>query len=106
MSTNNELQKRMAEQMEFVLSQTPEALQAENVKLRVERDEWHRVAESKQDIIDHMRDANAENAKLRELVEDMLDCIDIQIAFERVPARWMQDEFAGRARELGMEVDG
>ena len=47
-----------------------------------------------------------ENAKLCELVEDMLDCIDIQIAFERVPARWMQDEFAGRARELGMEVDG
>ena len=47
----------------------------------------------------------AENAKLRELVEDMLDCIDIQIAFERVPARWMQDEFAGRARELGIEVD-
>ena len=46
-----------------------------------------------------------ENAKLRELVEDMLDCIDIQIAFERVPARWMQDEFAGRARELGIEVD-
>ena len=48
----------------------------------------------------------AENAKLRELVEDMLDCIDIQIAFERVPARWMQDEFTGRARELGIEVDG
>ena len=46
-----------------------------------------------------------ENAKLRELVEDMLDCIDIQTAFERVPARWMQDEFAGRARELGIEVD-
>lgn len=46
-----------------------------------------------------------ENAKLRELVEDMLDCIDIQIAFERVPARWMQDEFTGRARELGIEVD-
>lgn len=48
----------------------------------------------------------SENAKLRELVEDMLDCIDIQIAFERVPARWMQDEFVGRARELGIEVDG
>lgn len=46
----------------------------------------------------------SENAKLRELVEDMLDCIDIQIAFERVPARWMQDEFAGRARELGIEA--
>ena len=48
----------------------------------------------------------AENNRLRELVEDMLDCIDIQIAFERVPARWMQDEFTGRAREFGIEVDG
>lgn len=45
------------------------ALQAENAKLCVERDEWKRVAESKQDIIDHMRDANHENAKLRELSE-------------------------------------
>lgn len=37
--------------------------------LRVESDEWHRVAESKQSIIDHMRDEGAENAKLRELCE-------------------------------------
>lgn len=34
MSTNDELRERMAEQMEFVLSQTPEALAAENAKLR------------------------------------------------------------------------
>lgn len=40
-------------------------LQAENDKLRTERDEWRHVAEAKQDIIDHMRDARAENAKLR-----------------------------------------
>jgi len=33
------------------------------------------------------------------------DCIDIQIAFERIPARWMQDEFTSHARELGVEVD-
>jgi hypothetical protein len=51
-----------------------------------------------------LQEALADNAKLRELVEDMLDCIDIQIAFERVPARWMQDEFAGRARELGVDA--
>ena len=31
---NSELQERMAEQMEFALSQTPEALAAENAKLR------------------------------------------------------------------------
>lgn len=33
-SATDELQKRIAEQMEFVLSQTPEALAAENAKLR------------------------------------------------------------------------
>ena len=55
--------------------------------------------------LEHNHELQDENAKLRELVEDMMDCIDIQIAFERVPARWMQDEFAGRARELGVEVD-
>ena len=31
---NSELQERMAEQMEFAVSQTPEALAAENAKLR------------------------------------------------------------------------
>ncbi len=31
---NSELQERMAEQMEFALSQTPEALAADNAKLR------------------------------------------------------------------------
>ena len=40
-------------------------------KLRAERDEWHRVAESKQDIIDHMRDERAENAKLRSELESV-----------------------------------
>jgi hypothetical protein len=31
---NSELQERMAEQMEFALSQTPEALATDNAKLR------------------------------------------------------------------------
>jgi len=47
----------------------------------------------------------AENAKLRELCEDMLSCIEIQIAFDRTPKKRMYKEFAGRARELGVEVD-
>jgi hypothetical protein len=46
-----------------------------------------------------------ENAKLRELCEDMLSCIEIQIAFDRTPKKRMYKEFAGRARELGIEVD-
>lgn len=52
----------------------PKDLERENAKLRVERDEWHRVAMSKQDIIDHMRNANADNAKLRELVDAWMGC--------------------------------
>lgn len=40
----------------------------ENAKLRAQLAELKRVAESKQDIIDHMRDANAENARLRERI--------------------------------------
>lgn len=70
----------------------------ENAKLRAQLAEWKRVAESKQDIIDHMRDANAENAKLRELAEDMLNCIEIRAAFGRPPTSEMCEEFAQRAR--------
>lgn len=46
-----------------------------------------------------------ENTELQELVEDMLSCIEIQIAFDRTPEKWMYKEFAGRAKELGIEVD-
>ena len=46
-----------------------------------------------------------ENAKLRELVEDMLSCIEIRAAFGRPPTDEMYETFAQRARELGMEVD-
>lgn len=55
MTANEALERRIDE------------LCAEVERLRQERDEWRRVAESKQDIIDHMRDARGENAKLREL---------------------------------------
>ena len=46
----------------------------------------------------------AENAKLRELCEDMLSCIEIRAAFGRPPTDEMYETFAQRARELGMEV--
>ena len=48
----------------------------------------------------------AENAKMRELVEDMLSCIEIRAAFGRPPTDEMYETFAQRARELGVEVDG
>ena len=47
-----------------------------------------------------------ENAKLRELVEDLLSCIEIRAAFGRPPTDEMYETFAQRARELGVEVDG
>ena len=55
---------------------------------------------------DRVCKGEAENAKLRELVEDMLSCIEIRAAFGRPPTDEMYETFAQRARELGMEVDG
>lgn len=48
-------------------------------------------------------DLEAENAKLRELVEDMLSCIEIRSAFGRPPTDEMHETFARRARELGVD---
>lgn len=47
-----------------------------------------------------------ENAKLQELCEDMLDCIEIRNAFGKPPTDEMCKEFEQRARKLGIEVDG
>jgi hypothetical protein len=47
-----------------------------------------------------------ENDKLRELVEDMLGCIEIRAAFGRPPTSEMYEEFARRADELGVEANG
>jgi len=44
-----------------------------------------------------------QNAKLRELVEDMLDCIEIRMSFGRPPTSEMYENFAQCARELGVE---
>jgi hypothetical protein len=46
----------------------------------------------------------SENAKLRELVEDMLDCIEIRAAFGRPPTSEMYEELARRAYELGVDA--
>ena len=49
-----------------------------------------------------VRELKAENARLRELVEDMLSCIEIRSAFGRPPTDEMHETFARRARELGV----
>jgi predicted RNase H-like nuclease (RuvC/YqgF family) len=60
---NVKLQKQGARLFDKTLE-----LAGENHKLREQMAEWKRVAESKQDIIDHMRDANAENGRLRDRI--------------------------------------
>ena len=50
-----------------------------------------------------IREYVAENAKLRELVEGMLDCIQIRAAFSRPPTEKMYEMFYKRARELGVD---
>lgn len=74
---------------------TYDELLAENVKLR----------KTAAMLASARTDQLVENAKLRELVEDMLSCIEIQIEFDRTPKNWMYEQFAGRAQELGVEVD-
>lgn len=71
------------------------ALEDDNEKFIVKLNAEHIVRQN----------VEVENAKLRELCEDMLDCMEIRNAFERPPTDGMCKEFADRMRELGMEVD-
>lgn len=79
------------------------------IENEVNRDCEYYVYSQLRDCIDTIEDdcklLESENAKLRELAEDMLSCIEIQIAFDHTPEKWMYKEFAGRAQELGIEVD-
>ena len=76
-------------------------LKTENAKLQVERDEWHRVAKIKQGIIDHMRDARAENDKLRELVRKWYPHMLKRVGRDALE-QWGQMEVV---RELGVEAE-
>lgn len=82
-------------------------------RLRAERDEWHRVAVSKQDIIDHMRDARTENAKLLKIVSCLLTCASDAGDCDRCPINggtgdWNSGDFCDGLldclRDLGIEV--
>lgn len=55
------------------------------------------------DVLGLFERVERENAKLRELVEDMLDYIEIREAFGRPPTSEMCEKFAQRADELGIE---
>jgi hypothetical protein len=98
-----------------------EAVKAENAKLREQLD-WERsengwMREFNDRMAEHcgtkdcpslvayVNKIETENAKLRELAEDMLDCIEIRAAFGRPPTTGMCESFAQRAAELGIEVN-
>ena len=77
-----------------------ERLEAENAKLRNDAD-LLRAMLSQERL--EKQCYMAENAKLLELVEDMLDCIQIRAAFSRPPTEEMYEMFYKRARELGVD---
>ena len=83
-----------------LLASKADELERENAKLREELESVGTAA-----YLYGRSDLKAENAKLRELCEDMLDCIEIRAAWHRPPTEEMREEFAQRARELGIEVD-
>lgn len=77
-----------------------DTLERENARLREE------LEAAKHDLQVFSRGAvelNAENAKLRELCEDMLDCIEIRASWHRPPTEEMYEGFAQQARELGID---
>ena len=73
--------------------------------LRAERDEWHRVAVSKQDIIDHMRDARAENAKLWELAKAAWGCVKRHVSCDECRMVCSGCTLQSAMHELRIEVD-
>ena len=79
-------------------------LKAENAKLRVQRDEWRRVAEAKQDIIDHMRDARSDNARLRKLAGDLYSYFHGVVMDNWSYTSDVFDDFARRLRDLEVEA--
>lgn len=73
----------------------PEKLEAESAKLRVERDEWKRVAESKQKRID----------ALVELICDMLSDFEEQMHGPTIYPQTWYVAYKIWAQKLGIEVD-
>lgn len=66
---------------------------------------WRREHTARANLEKMLEQAEVENAKLQELIEDTLFYIEIRAVFNRPPTEEMYEEFAQRARELGVEVD-
>lgn len=83
------------------LEELVEELQAENAKLREERREYQATIDS---LVDECTDHKAENAKLRELVEDMWLHSYCSIAETREEDEHHIESVIDSMRELGIEV--
>lgn len=86
----------------LALRQAADTIWELRCKLNDEQDENTRLRSCLTDAAENARLIMGENAKLRELVEDMLDCIEIRAAWHRPPTEGMCEEFAKRASELGV----
>lgn len=84
-------------------------LKTENERLQKELNRW-RVEQvhaygNWEDANKYAAELEKQNAKLRELTEDILNCIEIRATFGRPPTSEMFESFAQRASELGIEVE-
>ena len=82
------------------LQEENERLKADNAKLM---ETLQRRIEQFEGMTEMWAERGYKNFKLRELVEDMLDCIQIRAAFSRPPTEEMYEMFYKRARELGVD---
>lgn len=66
---------------------------------------FHELSKALDAIEAELVSLSEENDRLRELVEEMLSCIEIRAAFGRPPTTDMYEQFAKCASELGIEVE-
>ena len=94
----------MSEQEAVAYIEEWDVTEAAKVLKWYEEDELLRPCDCDTIVAIETENLQAENAKLRELVEDMLDCMEIRMAFGRPPTPEMHEGFAQRAGELGIDV--
>jgi len=94
----------MSEQEAIAYIEEWDVTEAAKVLKWYEEDELLRPCDCDTIVAIETENLHVDNDRLRELVEDMLSCIEIRAAFDRPPTEEMYETFAQRARELGVEV--
>ena len=96
---------RLMEDAADTITELRGALQVASVDYRHLSEENAKLREQGVRLFDKTLELGTENAKLRELVEDMLSCIEMRAAFDRPPTDEMVETVAQQARALGLEVE-